>query len=77
VKPTLETVKINDESGENAVTDIRYRINTRLSKVRRGEGRKETHLAAINSDLELLKSLDFNNFVEMQKKIKNVFDNCN
>jgi hypothetical protein len=56
-------------NSENAVKVLRKSINTRISKIKRGEGNRQTHIAAIEKELKVLGSLSEADANEMIIKV--------
>jgi hypothetical protein len=58
-----------DGESETGVKRLRKSINTRLSKIKRGEGNRQTHIKAIKQDLKFLNRLSHADALEMTTKI--------
>lgn len=62
--PTFE----ESESGDS-VKRLRKSINTRISKIKRSEGNRQTHIKAIKFDLKVLNKLSNPDAKEMSEKV--------
>lgn len=51
---------------------LRKYINTRISKIKRGEGNSETHKQRIKTDLRKLASISEEDFQQMVQKFKSI-----
>lgn len=58
-----------ESESEDSVKRLRKSINTRISKIRRGEGNRQTHINAIKQDLKFLNKLSHSDALEMSSKV--------
>lgn len=69
---TSETPSEADSARGERVKVLRKYINTRLSKIKRGEGNSETHKRNIKKNLRTLATISKEDFQQMVQKFESV-----